>query len=168
MNIKKFNKPKFFKNILYNDTRGTLVEIYLKKKFNLFFKSCILVSSKKNTIRGLHFQKKNTQIKIIFLIKGFINDFVVDVRKNKRSFGKIYNFKLKQGNGLIIPKGFAHGYSCLHKENIVLYLMSEYWSPKYESGIKWNDKILNLKWKIKKPIVSKKDKLLGQFFEISF
>ena len=166
MNIKKFNKPKFFKNILYNDTRGTLVEIYLKKKFNLFFKNCILVSSKKNTIRGLHFQKKKPQIKIIFLIKGFINDFVVDIRKNKRSFGKIYNFKLKQGNALIIPKGFAHGYSCLHKENIVLYLMSEYWYPEYESGIKWNDKILNLKWKIKKPIVSKKDKLLGQFFEI--
>jgi len=166
MNIKKFNKPKFFKNILHNDTRGMLVEIYLKKKFNLFFKNCILVSSKKNTLRGLHFQKKNSQIKIIFVIKGFINDFVVDIRKNKRSFGKIYNFKLKQGSGLIIPKGFAHGYGCLHKENIVLYLMSEYWYPKYESGIKWNDKSLNLKWKIKKPIISKKDKLLGKFSEI--
>ena len=55
MNIKKINKPTFFKNTLYNDKRGMLVEIYLKKKFNLFFKNCILVSSKRNTIRGLHF-----------------------------------------------------------------------------------------------------------------
>jgi dTDP-4-dehydrorhamnose 3,5-epimerase len=111
----------------------------------------------------LHFQKKFAQHKIIFVLKGIINDFVVDIRKNSKNFSKVYKFKLTPGEALIIPKGFAHGYSSLAKENIVIYFLSEDWYPSQESGIIWNDKFLNINWGIKKPMLSKKDKLLKPF-----
>ena len=82
------------------------------------------------------------------------------------SFCKVYKFKLTPGEALIIPKDFAHGYSSLAKENIVIYFLSEDWHPKQESGIIWNDKFLKINWEIKKPIISKKDKLLKTFSEI--
>ena len=164
--VSKLDKPKYLKQIIYKDFRGNLMEIFLKKKIKFNFNKCITVISKKNVIRGLHFQKKFAQQKIIFVLKGMINDFVVDIRKNTKKFGKVYKFKLTPGEALIIPKDFAHGYSSLAKENIVIYFLSEDWHPKQESGIIWNDKFLKINWGIKKPIISKKDKLLKTFSEI--
>ena len=164
--VSKLDKPKYLKQIIHKDSRGNLTEILLKKKIKFDFFKCISVTSKKNVIRGLHFQKKFAQHKIIFVLKGIINDFVVDIKKNSKTFGKVYKFKLTSGEALIIPKRFAHGYSSLAKENIVIYLLSEYWYPNQESGIIWNDKFLNIDWGIKKPIISKKDKLLKTFLKI--
>ena len=164
--VSKLNKPKYLKQIIYKDSRGILTEIFLKKKIKFDFFKCITVTSKKNVIRGLHFQKKFAQHKIIFVLKGIINDFVVDIRKNSKTFGKIYKFKLTPGEVLIIPKKFAHGYSSLAKENIVIYFLSEDWYPNQERGIIWNDKFLNINWGIKRPIISKKDKLLKTFLEL--
>ena len=164
--LSKLKKPRYLKKIIHKDFRGKLIEILLRKKIKFNFNRCITVISKKNVIRGLHFQKKFSQQKIIFTLKGIINDFTVDVRKNSKNFGKIYNFKLTTGEALIIPKGFAHGYSSLGRENIVIYFLSEDWYPNQESGIIWNDKFLNINWGIKKPILSKKDKLLKPFLEL--
>jgi len=164
--ISKLNKPRHLKQIIHKDYRGSLTEIFLKRKIKFNFCKCITVTSKKNVIRGLHFQKKFAQHKIIFVLKGIINDFVVDIKKNSKTFGKVYKFKLTSGEALIIPKRFAHGYSSLAKENIVIYLLSEYWYPNQESGIIWNDKFLNIDWGIKKPIISKKDKLLKTFSKL--
>ena len=164
--VSKLNKPKYLRRIIHKDSRGSLTEIFLKKniKFNLC--NCITVTSKKNVIRGLHFQKKFSQHKIIFVLKGIINDIVVDIRKNSKTFGKVYKFKLTPGEALIVPKSFAHGYSSLAKENIVVYFLSEDWHPDQESGIIWNDKFLNINWGVKKPVISKKDKLLKAFLEL--
>ena len=164
--ISKLNKPRHLKQVIHKDYRGSLTEIFLKKKIKFNFCKCITVTSKKNVIRGLHFQKKFAQHKIIVVLKGMINDFVVDIKKNSKTFGKVYKFKLTSGEALIIPKRFAHGYSSLAKENIVIYLLSEYWYPNQESGIIWNDKFLNIDWGIKKPIISKKDKLLKTFSKL--
>ena len=164
--ISKLNKPRHLKQVIHKDYRGSLTEIFLKKKIKFNFCKCITVTSKINVIRGLHFQKKFAQHKIIFILKGIINDFVVDIKKNSKTFGKVYKFKLTSGEALIIPKRFAHGYSSLAKENIVIYLLSEYWYPNQESGIIWNDKFLNIDWGIKKPIISKKDKLLKTFSKL--
>ena len=164
--VSKLNKPRHLKQVIHKDSRGSLTEIFLKKKIKFNFCKCITVTSKINVIRGLHFQKKFAQHKIIFVLKGIINDFVVDIKKNSKTFGKVYNFNLTSGEALIIPKRFAHGYSSLAKENIVIYLLSEYWYPNQESGIIWNDKFLNIDWGIKKPIISKKDKLLKTFFKL--
>ena len=164
--VSKLSKPRHLKQIIHKDSRGSLTEIFLKKKIKFNFCKCIAVTSKKNVIRGLHFQKKFAQHKIIVVLKGIINDFVVDIKKNSKTFGKIYKFKLTPGEALIIPKKFAHGYSSLAKENIVIYFLSEDWLLNQESGIIWNDKFLNINWGIKKPIVSKKDKLLKTFLEL--
>ena len=133
--ISKLDKPKYLKQIIYKDSRGSLTEIFLKKKIKFDFFKCITVTSKKNVIRGLHFQKKFTQHKIIFVLKEIINDFVVDIKKNSKTFDKVYKFKLTPEKALIILKNFAHGYSSLAKENIVVYFLSEDWHPGHESGI---------------------------------
>ena len=164
--VSKLKKPKHIKQIIHKDPRGSLTEIFLKKKIKFNFRKCITVTSKKNVIRGLHFQKKFAQDKIMFVLKGLINDFVVDIRKKSKTFGKIYKFKLAPGEAVIIPKKFAHGYSSLSKESIVIYFLSEEWHPAQESGIIWNDEILNINWQIRKPIISKKDKLLKPFSEL--
>ena len=164
--VSRLDKPRYLKNIIHKDSRGSLIEVLLKKKIKFNFKKCITVISKRNVIRGLHFQKKFSQHKIIFVLKGIINDFAVDIKKNSKTFGKVYNFKLTPGEALIIPKGFAHGYSSLANENIVIYFLSEDWYPSQESGIIWNDKFLNINWEIKKPIISKKDKLLKTFLDL--
>ena len=164
--VSQLNKPKHLKQIVHKDSRGSLTEIFLKKKIKFNFCKCITVTSKKNVIRGLHFQKKFAQHKIIFVLRGIINDYVVDIRKNSKTFGKVYKFKLTSGEALIIPKRFAHGYSSLSKENIVVYFLSKDWRPRQESGIIWNDKFLNINWGIKKPILSKKDKLLKPFLKL--
>ena len=161
--VSKLGKPKHLRNIIHKDYRGSLTEILSRKKIKFNFNRSITVTSKKNVIRGLHFQKKFAQHKINFVLKGIIKDFVVDIRKNSKTFSKIYNFKLTSGEALIIPKGFAHGYSSLAKENIIIYFLSEDWYPNQESGIIWSDKFLNINWGVKKPIISKKDKLLKEF-----
>jgi len=107
---------------------------------------------------GIEYKKENK-------LKGTINDFVVDIKKNSKTYGKVYKFKLTPGEALIIPKTFAHGYSSLAKENILIYFLSEDWYPSQESGIIWNDKFLNINWGIRKPMLSKKDKLLKPFFK---
>ena len=163
--VSKLDKPIYLKQKVYKDPRGTLTEILSNKKIKFNFNRSITVTSKKNVIRGLHFQKKFAQHKIIFVLKGIINDFVVDIKKNSKTFGKVYKFKLTSGEALIIPKRFAHGYSTLAKENIVIYFLSEDWYPNQESGIIWNDKFLNINWGIRKPILSKKDKLLKPFIK---
>ena len=161
----KLDKPRHLKQPVHKDSRGSLTEIFLKKKIKFNFRKCITVTSKINVVRGLHFQKKFSQHKIIFVLKGIINDFAVDIRKNSKTYGKVYKFKLTPGEAVIIPKRYAHGYSSLAKENIVIYFLSEDWYPNQESGIIWNDKFLNINWGVKKPIISKKDRLLKQFFK---
>ena len=116
-------------------------------------------SSKKNIIRGLHYQSKDPQGKFISVVKGKIFDVAVDLRKNSKTFGKHFKTILSDKNetSIYIPQGFAHGFATLDKENIVVYSCSNYRNKKSERGIIWNDKKLNIKWPILKPIISKKD-----------
>jgi len=87
------------------------------------------------------------------------------LRKNSKTFGKVYTITLSEKNSLslYIPEGFAHAYMTLEKENIVLYNLSNYYRPSFESGIIWNDNDLNINWPIKKPFLSLKDKSLPTF-----
>ena len=142
----------------YTDSRGFLLELLpaiYKKKFTY----SILTSSKKNVIRGLHYDKDLREEKIICVLKGKILDVCVDLKKGK-NYKKIYYNNLKKEDSIFIPKGFAHGYRCISKKNILLYFLSKNYNPKKNMGIKWNDKKLNISWKIRKPILSAKDKNL--------
>jgi len=144
------------------DNRGNLRETFndkiLRKKF--IFEYC--TTSKKNVLRGFHFQLKNKQSKYINVLKGKILDVVIDLRKNSKTFGKIFKIILSKKNalGLYVPAGFAHAYLSLDKYNVIYYKLDNYYNPKHESGIIYNDKNLNIKWPRKKLSISKKDKNL--------
>ena len=150
---------KVFKSKIYKDKRGYFKEIFKENmvKKNFIF-NCISYS-KKNVLRGLHIQTKNSQGKFLTIIKGEIFDVVVDLRKNSKTFGEYFGVFLsnKSYNSIYIPEGFAHGFCGLKKENIIYYCCTKYRNISSEKTIKWDDKKLNIKWPIKKPILSKKD-----------
>ncbi len=149
-----------FKSEKFDDNRGYFREVLLEKNVKRKFKFNVVSMSKKNVIRGLHFQKKKPQAKFISVIKGKIIDVAVDLRKNSKTYGKHFKIILSDKNctSLYIPEGFAHGFGGLDKENIVVYSCTNYRHKKGERGIRWNDKNLKINWKIKKPIISSKDK----------
>lgn len=161
----RFKDLLIFESKIYNDERGNVREAFRKNLTNKNLFLSVVSKSKKNVIRGLHFQSKKTQDKFISVIKGRILDVVVDLRKKSKTFGQHYKIILsgKKGKYLFVPKGFAHGFLGLDKENIVLYSCSNYRFPKYEKIIKWNDKDLRIKWGIKKPILSKRDQNAQNF-----
>ena len=148
------------------DARGTLSETYTKKIFsskNFIFD--YYSTSKKNVIRGLHYQKNKQQEKLVSVINGKIYDVCLDLRKNSKTFGKFFSTILSGKNykSILIPKGFAHGFCSLENNTIVYYKNSNYYHSNNQSGIIWNDPKLNINWPIKKPIISIKDSLLESF-----
>ena len=163
----KFKDLLIVKQKNNSDKRGSLRETFndkiLKKKF--IFEYCTI--SKKNVFRGFHFQTKNMQSKYVNVIKGKILDIVIDLRKNSKTFGKVYNIILSKKNalGLFIPAGFAHGYYSFDKENIIYYKLDNYYAPKFESGIIYNDPDIKFNLPSKKIKLSEKDKNLMTFKE---
>ncbi len=147
-------------NISHKDKRGSFKELYLEKKLKKKFPFYVMSFSKKNVIRGLHLQKKKSQGKFISVIKGKIFDVAVDLRKNSKTFKKIFTILLSEKNckSLYIPPGFAHGFCSLDKENYVVYGCTNYRNKNSEYGILYNDSDLKIKWPTKRPILSKKDK----------
>ena len=116
--------------------------------------------SKKNVIRGLHLQTRNSQGKFVSVIKGKIFDVVVDLRKKSKTFGKSMSVILSENNSksIFIPPGFAHGFCALSKENYIVYSCTKYRDRRSEVGIRYNDKDLKINWPIKNPIISEKDR----------
>ena len=170
MKSKLFGGIKIFKSNIFKDNRGSFREIYKKnliKNTNFIF-NCLSIS-KKNVLRGLHMQTKNSQAKFLTVIKGEIFDVAVDLRKKSKTFGRYFSIKLSNENycSIYIPEGFAHGFCCLDKENIVYYCNSNYRDKNSEIGILWNDPDINIKWPIKNPILSIKDKNNLSFIEYS-
>ena len=156
-----FHGLKIIKGINRHDKRGYFREIFKNNFFkNKNFIYWCISSSKKNVLRGLHLQKKFQQDKLVSVIKGKIFDVAVDLRKKSKTYGKHFSIILSEKNSisLFIPAGFAHGFCGLESDNLVFYGCSNYRSKKDEIGILWNDKTLKIKWPIKKPIISSKDK----------
>ena len=143
----------------HKDKRGYFKELLSEKKINKNFPFTVMSYSKKNILRGLHIQKKNPQGKYISVIKGKVFDVSLDLRKKSKTFGKVFTIILSEKNNksLFIPAGFAHGFCSLDKENYIVYNCTKYRNQKSEIGINYNDEDLNIKWPIKRPIVSLKD-----------
>ena len=156
----KFDGLILIKNKKFNDSRGYFKELIVEKNRKLKFLFHVMSFSKKNVIRGLHIQTKNSQGKFITVIKGKILDIAVDLRKKSKTYGKYFSKILSAKNSLsiYIPPGFAHGFCALDRENFVVYSCTQYRNARSEMGIRYDDKDLNIKWPIKKPILSTKDK----------
>ena len=162
----KFKGLKIIQQKKHKDRRGSLREIFIKKIIKwdeLIFD--YTTTSKKNVLRGFHFQLKFKQVKFVSVLKGKILDCVIDLRKQSKTFGKSLSIELSEKNcrSLYIPEGFAHAYYSFSDLNIIYYKLSNYYRPEYEDGIIWNDKFLKNRWPTNKPIVSMKDKKLKTF-----
>ncbi|MFL2852241.1 MAG: dTDP-4-dehydrorhamnose 3,5-epimerase [Candidatus Pelagibacter sp.] len=156
----KIKGLKIIKSPVFKDRRGFLRETYRKKIVgNDNFPFDVMSFSKKNVLRGLHFQSKNAQAKIITVTNGRIMDVAVDLRKNSQTFGKYFSIIMSHDSdfSFYIPKNFAHGFLCLSKTCTINYKCSDYRNPKHEKTLLWNDPNVKIKWPIKKPILSKKD-----------
>ena len=159
---------KIFKSKIFYDNRGSFKEVYKEKLLpNKKFIFDCFSNSKENVLRGLHLQTKNPQGKFLTVLKGKIFDVLVDLRKNSKTFGKYFSTYLTNNSycSIYIPRGFAHGFCCLEKENIIYYGCTNYREKNHEIGIIWTDKDLKINWPIKKPIMSLKDKQNFSFKE---
>lgn len=148
------------KTKIFKDSRGSLKEVYQRRILKKNFVFDVMSKSKKGVLRGLHVQTKHSQAKLITVTHGKIFDVAVDLRKKSRTFGKYYSLIISEGSdfSLYIPKGFAHGFLCLSNKCTVNYKCSTYRNSKSEKTLKWNDKTLNIRWPVKSPILSNKDK----------
>ena len=160
----KIDGPKIIKTKIFKDGRGFLKETYKKNVLkNIEFPFDVMSYSKKNVLRGLHIQTRMSQAKIITVTHGKIYDVAVDLRKKSKTFGKYVSITIsdKDDFSFYIPEGFAHGFVCLSKECTVNYKCSKYRNARSEKNLNWDDRDVNIKWIIKKPILSDKDKNLG-------
>lgn len=155
---------------VYTDERGYFMESFNQKKIEKVIKDTFVQDneslSKKNVLRGLHFQMPpHAQAKLIRVVKGSILDVAVDLRKDSDTFGQHFKHVLSGENKLqlYIPKGFAHGFLCLEENTILNYKCSTYYNAGSEASILWNDRDLDIDWGIKNPILAEKDQLAKNF-----
>ena len=159
---------------IFEDQRGYFFESFNQQKFNeLTGTSVDFVQdneslSSKGVLRGLHYQTgKFAQAKLVRVIKGSVLDVVVDIRKDSITYGQHFSLELSEINKkqLFVPRGFAHGFVVLSDNTIFSYKCDNLYNKESEGGIIYNDKTLNVDWKLseKEFIISDKDKILPVF-----
>ena len=138
---------------VFGDDRGYFMETYSKNEFeeiglNYNFVQDNQSKSKKGVLRGLHFQTKNTQAKLVRVIKGKVFDVAVDLRPNSKTYGKWEGVILSDENKkmFMIPKGFAHGFLVLSDEAEFTYKCDDVYNPQAEGGLAWNDQEIGIEW----------------------
>lgn len=161
-----------FKPEVSYDKRGYFMESFKKKYFKKILSDIDFIQdneseAKRGVLRGLHLQKfPYEQSKLVRVVDGEVQDVVVDLRRNSKTFGKHQSFILssKNKNHLFIPRGFAHGFLTLSEKAIFSYKIDNVYSPEHEIGIKFDDPILKIKWNLppEKIILSEKDKNLKE------
>ncbi|MEG1518867.1 MAG: dTDP-4-dehydrorhamnose 3,5-epimerase [Cetobacterium sp.] len=142
---------------IFEDERGFFFEFFSKRELKKLgiedeFVQGNHSKSNRGVLRGLHFQKKQSQGKLVRVLKGAILDVVVDLRKNSKTFSKYYKVELSGKNRkmIFVPKGFAHGFLTLEDDTEVEYMCTDYYAPEHDSGIVWNDEELNIDWEFEK------------------
>ena len=162
-------KIKIIKLSMHYDRRGFFTESYNKKKLKKigiidnFVQDNLSFSKTRGVIRGIHFQKPPyAQAKLVQVLKGSIQDIIVDIQKKSDTYGQyisiiLHDYEYKQ---IYIPEGFAHGFCTLKNNTLVNYKTSNFYNNKCGVTLNWNDKTINVDWKIsiKKSIISYKDK----------
>ncbi|HEY2721082.1 MAG TPA: dTDP-4-dehydrorhamnose 3,5-epimerase [Chitinophagaceae bacterium] len=173
-----FRKTEFdglliFEPVVYEDNRGYFFEAFNEKIFHqhnigIRFVQDNQSSSSYGVIRGLHYQlHPHAQVKLVRVLNGKILDMAVDIRKGSPTFSKVFSVELSAENKrqLLIPTGFAHGFSVLSDTADVLYKCDDFYNKNSEAGIRYDDPVLNIDWRIsaEKTNVSEKDRNLPSF-----
>ena len=164
----KFKGLLIYQKDSFSDRRGYFRELYLQKHFRTKFPFDAMSFSKKNVLRGLHYQVSKPQGKLVSVFKGSILDVVIDLRKSSKTFGKHITYKLSSRNKelLWVPPGCAHGFLVLSNFAKVLYQVTDNYSPNDERCILWSDRTLMINWGIRnKPKISQKDSKGVTFLE---
>ncbi|HIF9387714.1 TPA: dTDP-4-dehydrorhamnose 3,5-epimerase [Photobacterium damselae] len=170
MNVIETDIPdvKIIEPAVFGDERGFFMETWNQKKFEELvtgkptqFVQDNHSKSKKGILRGLHYQTENTQGKLVRVVSGEVFDVAVDIRKNSPTFGKWVGVYLSAENKrqLWVPEGFAHGFYVTSDEAEFVYKCTDFYNPKAEVSIRWDDEMINIHWPIKgKIILSEKDR----------
>ncbi len=151
----------------HGDERGFFMETYQKREFGEHGIEAEFVQdnhsrSRRGTLRGLHYQIKRAQGKLIRVVRGEIYDVSVDLRRSSASFGKWVGVDLSEENRrqIWVPPGFAHGFFVLSEHADVIYKATEFYDPRWDQTLLWNDPDLAIHWPLQaglQPIISKKD-----------
>jgi dTDP-4-dehydrorhamnose 3,5-epimerase len=159
---------------VFGDSRGFFLETYHYKKYaekgiEKPFVQDNHSRSSRGILRGLHYQLKTPQAKLVYAATGEILDVAVDIRIGSPTFGKWVGIILSEENRfqLYVPEGFAHGFCVLSETADVIYKCSELYSPGDDRGVNWSDKSININWPEKVPLLSDKDKNLPLLKDIS-
>ncbi|GHM99749.1 dTDP-4-dehydrorhamnose 3,5-epimerase [Cytophagales bacterium WSM2-2] len=152
----------------FGDARGYFSETYNYRDLknlgiDIQFVQDNQSKSARGVMRGLHFQNSpHTQIKLVRVLSGKIIDVVLDLRKDKKTFGKVFQLEMsaETGQQILVPAGFAHGFIVLSESAEILYKTTEYHYPEHEGGILFNDPVLNIEWRIpvSEMTISERDK----------
>ena len=151
------------------DERGFFARSFCQREFaahglDLVVAQCtVSFNRKRGTLRGLHYQAEpHAEAKLVRCTRGAVWDVIVDIRKDSATARKWYSVELTAENhrALYIPAGFAHGFQTLEDDTEVLYQMSEYHHPESARGVRWDDRTLAIRWPIKDPIISPRDREL--------
>jgi dTDP-4-dehydrorhamnose 3,5-epimerase len=150
---------------IFADNRGHFLELFQAEHYRHLgipdrFVQDNLSLSTRGVLRGLHYQLGRPQGKLVWVIQGEIFDVSVDIRKGSPTYGCYDGFVLSSDNycQVYIPEGFAHGFCVLSELAIVMYKCTDYYDPKEERGVGWDDPTLNIAWPITAPVLSEKDK----------
>jgi dTDP-4-dehydrorhamnose 3,5-epimerase len=159
---------------IFRDPRGFFLESYHRQKFEQIGITDTFVQdnhsySKQGTLRGLHYQLNHPQAKLCRVIEGQALDVAVDIRQGSPNFGKWTSILLSadEQNQIYIPKGFAHGFLAVSETVQFLYKCSDYYDPKDEQGIAWNDPTLNIKWPATQPFLSPRDAAFPKLADVA-
>lgn len=156
----------------FHDDRGYFFESFNEEKYlgllgaDVHFVQDNISCSKKNVLRGLHFQSPPfAQGKLVSVLSGSVLDVAVDLRRNSATYGAHQVIMLSAENKFQfwIPPGFAHGFLSLEENSVFSYKCTNYYAPAHEQTLLWNDSELNIDWSINNPIISEKD-IIGQDF----
>lgn len=146
---------------IFGDNRGYFLETYSEKDFfaaglKMKFVQDNQSKSSKGVLRGLHFQTRHPQGKLVRALEGKVYDVAVDLRNGSETFGKYYGVILdsEKQNMFYIPEGFAHGFYVLSDEAIFTYKCTDFYDPKGEGGLMWNDSAIGIDWKSVAPDVN--------------
>jgi dTDP-4-dehydrorhamnose 3,5-epimerase len=163
--------PKLIKAKAFLDERGFFWECYRKPLYQNAGIECEFVQdnhsySKKDVLRGMHFQRSPGQVKLITVMIGTIFDVVVDIRMGSPTFGKWEGVILdaEKREQLLVPIGFAHGFLVLSEHAHVLYKVSSPYDPQEEKTFRYDDPTIGIEWPLKNPLISERD-LQAPFFE---
>jgi dTDP-4-dehydrorhamnose 3,5-epimerase len=158
---------------VFSDSRGYFLETYQQKKYAEAGIAKPFVQdnqsySTKNVLRGLHFQLRHPQGKLVRVTQGSVFDVAIDIRKNSPTFGKWHGEILSAENKkqLYIPENFAHGFCVLSDSAEFVYKCTDFYVPGDESGLIWNDPQLGIEWPIDEPILSAKDAVLPSLADV--